>query len=364
MRAEELWNAIGQVDDALILAAAHIPQRHRRRLPARALLLAAVLALLAATAIGGYVKWHLAQPQTYTGDTIKPQSEAQYTYDEVTDHYHTPAGEPAATDEAFLQQAAAIITQVGGTAIDTTQMQLVHEHHERWGRDQVRITFPLDDREGEVVFDAATGFLISVTRFPEPAGEVAAPLTEAEALAAAQGWYEALPYCQGYVYTYVNPISDDAWMYSFTRQLEVMIDGQTVTLSNPLEEVRIAIDPRTGEFQTSNAFYVPLLDDHEAGDVPISREQALATALDTTGISDDGTWTITADYAVVLPNWWWTDYMVVGDTRAANVTRLAWAVTLERPVGTLVDGVPLEIGDLMEVHIDLYTGEVLGGGMV
>lgn len=364
MKTEELWNAIAELEDDLVLSAACTPERLHRRFPTRLILVAAVVVILAATAIGAYVKWQLTQPETYTGDTIKPQSEEQYTYDAQLDHYVTPEGEPAATDEAFLQQAAQIIGLVGGDAIDTSQMTLVHERHERWNRNQVRITFPLDDRSGEVVFDSATGYLISVTRFPETATEVSAPLTEAEALAAAQRWYEQLPYCQGYVYTYVNPISDDAWMYSFARQLTVSIDGQTVTLTNPLEEVRIAMDPRTGEFQTSNAFYVPLLDDHTEADAPISREQAIATALEVTGIEQDGTWTITAEYAIVLPNWWWTAYLPVADTRAANVTRLAWTVTLARPEGTLVDGTPLEIADLMEVNIDLYTGQVLGGGMV
>lgn len=363
MKREDLWNALEYLDDDLVLSAARIEDRPAHRLPVRIVLLAAVILILTATAVGVFVRWHLTPPETYAGDIIKPQSEGQYTYDAETDHYYTPDGEPAATDEEFLRQAASVIAVIGGE-IDTSQMQLVHERHERWNRDQVRVTFTLDEHNGEVVFDAATGYLISVTRFTDPVSTIAAPLTEEEALAAAQNWYEQLPYCQGYVYTYVNPIADDAWMYSFSRPINVEIDGQTVTLTNDLEEVRISIDPRTGEFQTSNAFFVPLLDDHQPEDVPITREQAIETALAVTGIEDTATWTITAEYGIVLPNWWWTDYTPIGSTRAANVTRLAWTVTLERPAGTVVDGEPLMFDDLMEVNIDLYTGEVLGGGMI
>lgn len=364
MKREELWNAMEYLDDDLILSAAQIEAQHRRRLPVRIALLAAVILLLAATAVGVYIKWRLTPPETYTGDTVKPQTEDHYTYDETTDHYYTPEGEPAATDEAFLTQAADIIALIGGGEVDTSQMTLVHELHERWNRKQVRITFTQDEHEGEVVFDEGTGYLISVTRFTDPVRTVENPLTEAEALAAAQRWYETLPYCQGYVYTYVNPIAEDAWMYSFSRPIEVEIGGETVTLTNDLEEVRISIDPRTGEFQTSNAFFVPLLDDHEPGDVPISQEQAIQTALEATGIEDISTWTITAEYDIVLPNWWWTDDLAVGNVRAANVTRPAWTVTLERPEGTIVNGEPLMFADLMEVNIDLYTGEILGGGMI
>lgn len=364
MKREDLWNALEYLDDDLILSADRTSQQKRSRLPVRILLVAAIIAVLAATAVGAYVKWRLTQPETYTGDTVKPQSQEQYTYDEATDHYYTPAGKPAATDEAFLEQAAAIITQIGGESIDTSQMELVHELHERWNRNQVRITFILDEHDGEIVFDEATGNLISITRFTELPKTVENPLTEAEALAAAQAWYEQLPYCQGYVFSHLNPIAEDAWMYSFSKQVEVEISGETVMLNNDLEEVRISIDPRTGAFQISNAFYVPLLDDHEPGDVPISQEQAIQTALEATGIEDTSTWTITAKYGIVLPNWWWTDYLTIGDTRAANVTRLAWVVTLERPEGTIVNGEPLVIADLMEVHVDLYTGEVLGGGMI
>ena len=363
MRREDLWNAMEYLDDDLILSAARVESAPRRRLPVRLILIAALVAVLAATAVGAYVKWHLSQPESYSGDTVKPQSQEQYTYDETTDHYYTPIGEPAATDEAFLEQAAAVITQIGGESIDTSQMELVHELHERWNRNQVRITFILDEHEGEVVFDEATGNLISIRRFTEPVQTVENPLTEAEALAAAQTWYEQLPYCQGYVYTYINPIAEDAWMYSFSRPIDVEIDGQTVTLTNDLEEVRISIDPRTGAFQSSNAFYVPLLDDHEPGDVPITREQAIETALTAAGIEDTSTWIVTAEYDIVLPNWWWTDYMTAGDTRAANVTRLAWTVTLEQPEGTMINGELSMFADLREVNIDLYTGEVLGGGM-
>lgn len=363
MKREELWNAMEYLDDDLILAAGELPGR-KGRAPLRIVLLAAILVILAATAVGAYVKWHLSQPETYTGDAVKPQSALDYTYEEETGHYFTPAGESSASDEEFLEQAKAVLTTIGGGEIDMRQMQLVHELDERWNRNQVRITFPQDEFEGEVLFDEATGYLIAVTRFVDLPETVDTPLTQAEALAAAQDWYERLPYCPGYVFSDVLQIADDAWMYSFSRQLETEIDGQPVSLQNYLEQVRITIDPRTGTFQLSNAFFVPLLDDHEATDVPISQEQAIAIAQQAAGIEDASTWTVSAQYTIAFPNWSFTEYMGVEPARRANVTRLAWTVTFSRPAGTVLDGQPLDFDEEIKVDVDLYTAEVLGGDMI
>lgn len=363
MRREELWDAIQELDDDLVLSAAKIPQ-HKKHAPARLILLAAILIALAATAVGAYVKWHLSQPEQYTGDSIKTQSSVQYTYDENAGHYLRADGTAAASDAEFLEKARLVIAQVGGGDIDTSQMQLAHELDEWWNRQQVHITFTLDEYEAEVTFDEATGYLIGITRFADTPDFVDTPLTEAEALAAAQRWYEQLPYCQGYVYSDVTQISDNAWMYSFSRQISTTINGQEMELLNYLEQVRITIDPRTGAFQISNAFYVPLLDDHEDTDEPISQEQAIAIAQQAAGIEDTATWSISAQYTIAFPNWFFTEYMDVDSARMANVTRLAWTVTFSRPAGTILDGQELLFDEEIKVDVDLYTAEVLGGDMI
>lgn len=111
-----------------------------------------------------------------------------------------------------------------------------------------------------------------------------------------------------------------------------------------------------------NAFYVPLLDDHKEGDVPLTKERAVEIAADTLKKQnlDPAQAEITAGVEIVHPNYTYTpygwNYGQIEDEknlRMSSVTRLAWDVifTAEREYFT----------QEVRIYVDLYTGEVLGG---
>ncbi len=357
MNKIDLSQAVGGIADAYIQEAADFQPKAAAKRPirfARVAVLAAALALLATSVVAVYQRWTLEPPESYAGEDTKPQSTVEVHYESETDHYYTDMGQPAASDQAFLDQARAILEAIGGSA-DQERICLTHYKDEQWNREVVCVTFPQDGAQGEVSFDAATGNLLKITRFA-PEAEAAASLTEAQALDAAFGWYQKLPYCQGYQFSDLNPVSEESWIYSFSRQINVELEGENLCLTNALEEVRIILNPKTGDFLGSNAFYVPLLDDHQPEDTPVSQKEAIELAIQAAAVQDPENWVITAQYSIVFPNWCWTQYMTAQPVRRANVTRLAWTVKLEEP--------DAPFANVRWVYVDLYTGQVLGGDMV
>ena len=99
-------------------------------------------------------------------------------------------------------------------------------------------------------------------------------------------------------------------------------------------------------------FYVPLLDDHEPGDQPLSQVEAETAAKACTEISLDGYVLRSADQTVCLPNWNYTGQEAI-HAKASSVTRLCWYLKYERPDS--------EFADVICLMVDLYTGEILGG---
>ena len=199
-------------------------------------------------------------------------------------------------------------------------------------------------------------------------------MPEADALAVAQGYYDALPYARGYEFRHVEKFDDNAWMFEFGKPIRAELWGEEVTLLSAYEQVRITIDPCTGAFQLSNCFYVPLLDDHAPEDVPITREEAMAVAVERRADLADYD-LVSAEVAVCLPR---PGRMIPGeDTGEAEtgtdrtgtagtgdpedkwnlryypVTRLGWDLVFEyQPKDSpFVSGV--------RVCVDLYTGEIL-----
>lgn len=355
------------------------------------LVMAAVLVLLCGMgAAASYGKWRLPMPDTFTGDITKVKETASYTWDDEKQAYvdasgnilqetgkdektqdmaetenteETSAQTQQLTDTYFMEKTREILKLINNEDVDTTRLKISHQKDEWWNREEVMVSFAGKEGEGQlfVTFDRETGYFLKADCFgnEETSGNL---MSEEEALAAARSWYEKLPYPQGYEYTYVSKFDDETWMYSFCRKVDVEINGEILHLTNAYEEVRIGINPKTGDFVICNAFYVPLLDDHKEGDVPLTKERAVEIAADTLKKQnlDPDQAEITASVEIVHPNYTYTpygwNYGQIEDEknlRMSSVTRLAWDVifTAEREYFT----------QEVRIYVDLYTGEVLGG---
>lgn len=343
--------------------------RRKTRLSRRPLYrTAAAVAVVAALSLGvwaGYEQWHMPERgETYEGDSVQIHKENTYTQDPGSDP-DTPAltSDTAPTDAQeippdswFLEQAAAVLKLVDKEAVDQTRLTLTRQENQMWKREEVVVTFPENETSRSVKFDAKSGYLIGISAFDsERSG--GDPMSEEEALAAAQGFYDALPYAKGYEFRSVEKFDDESWMYCFDRPIQVELWGQAQTVYSPYEEVRIIIDPTTGAFQDSNCFYVPLLDDHRPADVPLTQEEAreIAENLGIFAQAPDN-YTVTATLTACLPapeqvSWWLTGSMSSGNACYYDVTRLGWCFRFE---GAL-DG----FADSYSISIDLYTGEIL-----
>lgn len=327
--------------------------RRRKKRRKVYLVMAAVLVLLCGMgAAASYGKWRLPMPDTFTGDITK-----------VKETEETSAQTQQLTDTYFLEKTREILKLINNKDVDTTRLKISHQKDEWWNREEVMVSFAGKEGEGQLfmTFDRETGYFLKADCFgnEETSGNL---MSEEEALAAARGWYEKLPYPQGYEYTYVSKFDDETWMYSFCRKVDAEINGEILHLTNAYEEVRIGINPKTGDFVICNAFYVPLLDDHKEGDVPLSKERAVEIAADTLKKQnlDPAQAEIAAGVEIVHPNYTFTpygwNYGQIEDEknlRMSSVTRLAWDVifTAEREYFTRE----------VRIYVDLYTGEVLGG---
>lgn len=361
--------------------------------------LAAVLILICGMgAAASYGTWRLPQPETYEGDIVKVKETSSYTWDEEKQAYVDADGNSLTetleensagissenttgtsqenetnaenfSDEYFINQTQEILNLIGISDVDVSRMTVAYQIDEWWNREEAEVSFPLEDENNTttITFDRETGYFLSADRFrpEEGSGEV---MSDEDALAAARSWYEKLPYPQGYEYTCVNKICEDAdWMYSFCRTLDVEINGQTVQLKNAYEEARITIDPKTGDFVCCNVFYVPLLDDHKESDVPLTEAEARKIADESGAINTENTdREVTAEIGIVHPNYTYTSYgwqpgqeaeaEIEQSLRMSSVTRLAWVVTYKTSYVTGEEG-------CVYVYVDLYTGEILGGDM-
>ena len=356
------------------------------------LVMAAVLVLLCGMgAAASYGNWHLPTPDTFKGDITKVKETASYTWDDEKQAYvdasgnilqeagknentqdtvetehreatketeETPAQAEQLTDTYFLEKTWEILKLINNEDVNTSQMKISYQKDEWWNREKVMVSFAGKEGEGQlsVTFDRETGYFLNADCF----GSEKTPgnlMSEKDALAAARGWYEKLPYPKGYEYTYVNKFDDETWMYSFCRKVDVEMNGETLHLTNAYEEVRIGINPKTGDFVLCNTFYVPLLDDHKDGDVPLTEKQAaeIAEKALTDGMETDLTGAnISVEIVIAHPNYMFTSYKSTDHFRQTSVTRLAWEITFDFPND---EG----FTNRTYIDVDLYTGEVLGG---
>ena len=371
------------------------------------LVLAAVLVLMCGIGVAAsYGTWHLTDPGTYEGDPLKFHGTSSYVWDEKKQAYVNENGEvengeaendatgsrnteadqretgsvkEKLSDEYFLEKTQKILEIIGKRKIDLSKMQVTYQKDEDWNREEVMISFPLsqEDSYSGITFIRETGDFLGATVWGNE-NEADGPLmSDSEALEAARGWYEKLPYPQGYVYTHVSKYDDHCWMYSFCHEVDVEIDGKKITMSNAYEEARIGIDPTNGQLTLCNSFNVPLLDDHKEGDKPLTEAQARKIADQV--IADSEERNVTAELGIVHPHYEMasglsvredleekngdetnadgtvTEEAFVTNHRFDQVTRLAWTITYEKPNETFAD--------IIYVSVDLYTGEILAYDM-
>lgn len=338
-------------------------RRRKKRLHVRrALLLAAVVAVLAGLAVSGvagYRKWSLPEPQPYANQEaglydVHSQVEYPDAADTSVETGKPDAAETGAdtplTDEALLEKAAEILALVGLKSESAGSMTLTRQTNQYYGREEAEIVYTQAENHTSVCLRADTGDLLSLSSIDWIEQPMAAACrTQQEAEALARSYYELLPVAQGYVFTNCTQYDEQYWSFEFCREIEP-------GLYNTYEMARIGVNPVSGRLTGVNVFCFPLLDDHEPEDAPLTQAEAETIARNLDAVNADRYTLQSAEVMIVLPNWIFTEHMADSvDIQASLVTRLAWRLTYEN-TGS-------EFADLFYVDIDYYTGEVLGGDM-
>ena len=334
------------------------PKRSRPLLR-KALAAAACIAILAALLTVGYAayeKWKLPKPESYEpnerGGNVSVHTEHTYSLPLNTEHAGSAstdgsaATEPAPlSDEYFLLRAREILLQAGIADADAANATVRRQTHLYWNREEVEVSWPHNGSPISVTFDAENGVFIGMVGIDWVLSDAAACQTQEEADALARRYYESLPVEQGYVMTGCEKYDEQFWSYDFCRELEP-------GLYSWYECVRVAVNPVSGGLEFCKVFYVPLLDDHDPGDEPLSEEAARAAALANGHVDLSKYRFVSAEKCVCLPNWFFTDDMDV-HLKASAVTRLCWSLRYEYD-GELYTGSTV-------LWVDYYTGEILGG---
>ena len=376
MKQETILDAMGLLPDALLEEAELLhnapilPHRKRPKFWLRGLIAAILGISLALSAVAVYQRWRMPKPSNgFQGSGIQPHTVQTYPVPATDIPFPSQPAPTLYSDGWFVAQAQMVLEAIQLGSPEATALEVVRQSNLWWNREEVEVIWKQEAQNGpSVKFDARSGCLIGITNFgtPEADGPM---LTDEEALKTAEAYYDALPYARGYTFRHVEKICDTAWMYSFDRPISVEMGTERLMLQNDYEQVRITINPCTGRMELSNCFYVPLLDDHAPGELPLTEEQAVSLAEQSpywpAHVAADE---IEAEIKIVLPSslgMVWEDGTETGHTEPqtapptqshpySDVTRLAWALTLrERP----------DSEDLFEnetvICVDLYTGEIL-----
>ena len=343
------------IQNATRTQAVSVPERRKRPVLRFAATLAACIALVALISAVGYAayqKWFLPAPETYTppenGGIIEVHERNTYDPPKETDTYDPTQQTDAPvshSDQDFLQRALAVFRQAGLPIDGVESMTAVRQKNLYWDREEVNVLFDQGDLKCSVKFDAQDGVFIGMSGIDWVLDDAQACQTDAEAEALARSYYEALPVAQGYILHGVEKYDEQFYSYDFCREV-------APELYSSYECVRISINPVSGRLTGCTVFYVPLLDDHEPGEQPLTQADAEAAAQACTELSLDGYVLRSAEQTVCLPNWIFTGQETVY-AKASSVTRLCWRLIYERPNS--------EFADMVYVMVDLYTGEILGG---
>jgi len=350
-------------------AAEPVQERRNRHSARWTLILAAAVVLIAALSglALAWQKWSLPKPTYYEpvpGNTLVHESQeydqsrltipAAQTQTPDTDAVRPepepePEPEEKPLDDAwFIAKVQEVLALVGLEDVQSDRLRVDRQTDFKWGREEAQVYFLDDAIRTTVTFRADTGELLEIFSIDYlPQGESCQNDAEAEALA--RSYYERLPVQQGYEIAYVEKYDDQYWSYDFCRKV-----GEE--LYNEYECVRLAVNPVTGRMTGLVVFDVPLLDDHAPGDVALTQEEAEAVLINL-GRTEPGEWTlIDAREKVVLPNWWFVETKPGMDMQASRVSRLAWVLRYQKQGEIFVTE--------HEFWIDLYTGELLGGGTI
>lgn len=377
MRREDISDALNLLDNDIIEETNKIRMHNKRaeirsmhthkssRRMSRILIIAAVIAvMLTISGFAVYTYWHMPDKgETYTGDNIQTHDVNSYPVPEQTENNTTDTTEPpdtehsALSDEWFIDKAIYVLNTVNKLDIDASQLTVTRQTNQQWNREEVLVSFSdTENRTSDAKFEAESGCLIKVTAFDkEITGDT--PMSDSDALAIAQNYYDILPYAKGYSFDYVEKVDDHGWMYHFDKPMQVILWGESQTIYSDYEQVRIVIDPCSGTFQLSNCFYVPLLDDHSSETEPIKQEEAI-TIVEAQQILtyDISNYTIDAKIGVCLPRpeevslYLGASEYTGEDYKYYNITRLGWILTI---------GSESVDVSTMQFCIDLYTGEIL-----
>jgi len=324
------------------------------------------LSALAALAVGGnaaYKAWSLPEPTTYEpaddGSIYEVTSSTKYTSEILeepsSESEAAPSSEPQTpTDQEMITSAVKILEIVGLSDVSTDSMKVSRQTDLSYGREEVAVTFTQSEVHTDFTFLASTGKLLHMSSIDFVGVTGVDPAKELSAEQMARYYYSILPVEQGYDLIDHVEYDDEYYSYDFCRKV-------SDDLYNAYEMVRIGINPQTGRLCGVNVFCFPLLDDHQEGDVALTKEDALAVlaASDKTArlVSADTCYELqSAEIRIVLPNWVFSEQDDGNINRQySEITRYAWSLTFENPTS--------EFADEVYVYVDLYTGEILGGDM-
>ena len=310
----------------------------------KAILIAACISLLAAGAGGyaAYQKWKLPKPETFEPTDqgyVSIHSTEEYSAEEVEE---SQTADPL-SDESFISKATEVLELVGLTDYNKDVVSVSRQENMYWSREEAEVILGEGDHQANVTFNAKTGALIGIIGWDWTVdSDTQADESPDER---ARYYYELLPVPQGYEQTHIEKYDEQAWTYDFCRKV-------SENLYNEYEMVRIGINPKSGGLYQLVVFDVPLLDDHEPGDIPITKEQADEIARSNLSIDLTQYALENAHVGCVFPNWHFSDYPMDGHLRASAVSRLGWVLIYSRES---------EYDDEIRMYIDYYTGEILGG---
>lgn len=274
--------------------------------------------------------------------TVMPEHPPEPVEIEICDPVERPTDATVpGTEEQWIDKAAEILACVGKEVPAEDSPTVTTETDEIWNQPELTVAF---SNGMDVTFREDTADLIHISAFGQ-GQDSGTPMEEAEVLAQAQGYYEALPYPQGYEFHYVEKYDGQIWSFSFARPIPVTVAGEIHTVYNSYEEVRIVVDPCTGAFQLSNCFDRPL---REGQGEPLTEQQALDALSQSGEVTDLDTYEITSSLGVCCPM-----DVETGYPQHADQCQLVWVLTLtDQPNSEGIE-------EIQQISIDLYTGEIL-----
>lgn len=310
-----------QMQTRTLNAKIHSPWKRPLTAAACAVLIVALSALSSTV----YQKWNFAKSAQSSRNTA-----AATRADAVGDNNAASDRNPAAalTDEVFIQKAVKILQILNMEDTAKAPSYVMHD----WEYADAEVYFNENANVACIKFHEQTGEFLGMSCMDwDLDGTVCTTYEEAEKLA--EQYYEILPVPQGYVLREHYKMNGERWDFRFWREVQEDVYSM-------YEAVSISVNPQTGRLIQCMVHSVPLLDDHEPEDVPITAEEAekLARAClkNTKNYQTAG-----CELEVVQP--------VIPEPQ--DFTRLSWCLSFENPSS--------DYEDRVTICVDYYTGEIL-----